>query len=83
MSNVLPDIHAELAALRAENARLKAGNAPRIKISDKGCVSVYGMGRFPVSLYRSQWIKLFEQADHIKGFIASNADALDAFDEDK
>lgn len=47
-----------------------------IKVSDKGAVSVYGLGRFPVTLYMSQWSKLFERMEEIKTFIQANADRL-------
>ena len=54
------EVRAELERLRKENAALKKG-APsgiRLKVSEKGAVSVYGMGRFPVTLYKEQWLKL-------------------------
>jgi hypothetical protein len=67
---------AELAALRAENARLKA-NQPKpralsCKVSLKGAVSIYGFGKFPVTLYKEQWAKLFAAQDMIKAFITTN-----------
>ncbi len=54
------DMKAELERLRSENAALKKGASDgiRIKVSEKGAVSVYGMGRFPVTLYKEQWLKL-------------------------
>lgn len=72
------DLELELAALRAENARLRANKAPSasIKISAKGAVSVYGLGRFPVTLYASQWQALLEKQDAIKQFILDNTAAL-------
>lgn len=72
------DLQAELEALRAENARLKAnkGNTGGIKVSAKGAVSVYGLGRFPVTLYRSQWETLLDKADDIRAFIEANASKL-------
>ncbi len=68
----------QIAALRAENARLKARATQRLrcKVSDKGAVSVYGMGRWPVTLYRSQWEALLGFADTIREFIADNSDVL-------
>ena len=50
------DLKAELERLRSENAALKKGssNAVRMKVSEKGALSVYGMGRFPVTLYKEQ-----------------------------
>jgi hypothetical protein len=43
-----------------------------IRVSDKGGVSVYGLGRFPVTLYKEQWLKLLDMADEIRKFIAEN-----------
>jgi hypothetical protein len=67
------DLKAELEKLRAENAALKGGAAkPRLKVSEKGAVSIYGMGRFPVTLYKEQWLRLLDMADEIRAFIAAN-----------
>ena len=65
---------AELERLRNENAALKKGASAgiRLKVSEKGAVSVYGMGRFPVTLYKEQWLKLLNMADDIRAFIAAN-----------
>ena len=41
-------------------------------MSDKGGVSVYGLGRFPVTLYKEQWTKLLDMADEIRAFIREN-----------
>ena len=64
----------ELARLRAENERLKRTQSRGItlKVSEKGGVSVYGLGRFPVTLYKEQWTKLLDMADEIRAFIADN-----------
>jgi hypothetical protein len=73
------DMNAELARLRAENERLKRTSASRgmtIKVSEKGGVSVYGLGRFPVTLYKEQWLKLLDLADELRAFIAANETAL-------
>jgi ribosome-interacting GTPase 1 len=74
------DLKAELARLREENAALKKGTASglRLKVSEKGAVSVYGMGRFPVTLYKEQWLKLLDIADDIRAFIAANNEHLKA-----
>lgn len=64
---------AERAALQAENAKLKAG---LLKVSEKGALSVYGMGRFPVTLYREQWEKLLALDDAIRQFIVDNESKL-------
>jgi len=47
-----------------------------LKVSEKGAVSVYGLGRFPVTLYQEQWLKLLDRADDIRAFITQNADKL-------
>jgi hypothetical protein len=61
---------AELDRLRMENERLKrAQGRGSIKVSEKGGVSVYGLGRFPVTLYKEQWAKLLDMADDIRAFI--------------
>lgn len=72
------DLRAEVERLRAENEALKAktSRATSIKVSEKGGVSVYGLGRFPVTLYKEQWLKLLAMADEIKRFIAENEDRL-------
>jgi hypothetical protein len=70
------DVQAELERLRAENAALKASTIRRgsisIKVSEKGGVSVYGLGRFPVTLYKEQWTKLLDLADEIRAFIKAH-----------
>jgi len=68
------DLKAELERLRSENAALKKGAATGItmKVSEKGAVSIYGMGRFPVTLYKEQWLKLMDMSDDIRKFIAAN-----------
>ncbi len=74
------DLQAELARLRAENERLK-GQSVRgvtLKVSTKGAVSVYGLGRFPVTLYKEQWTKLLDMADDIRAFIRDNEAMLKA-----
>ena len=62
---------AELERLRAENERLKRTqrHGVSLKVSEKGGVSVYGLGRFPVTLYKEQWGKLLDMADEIRSFI--------------
>jgi hypothetical protein len=68
------DLQAELEKLRKENAALK-GRASRgvtLKVSEKGGVSVYGLGRFPVTLYQEQWTKLLDMAEDIRAFIREN-----------
>ncbi len=78
MSEQEIDLKAELDRLRTENAALKKGSATGLtmKVSDKGALSVYGMGRFPVTLYKEQWQKLLDMSDQIRSFIASNESKL-------
>ena len=68
------DIQSELERLRAENLALKQkkNTSVSMKVSEKGAVSVYGLGRFPVTLYQEQWAKLLGLADEIKVFIEEN-----------
>jgi hypothetical protein len=72
----------ELERLRSENEALKkrASSAVRMKVSEKGAVSVYGMGRFPVTLYKEQWLKLLDMSSDIRAFIAENEARLKAKD---
>ncbi len=70
------DLKAELERLRAENAALKSGGNLRLKVSEKGGVSLYGMGRFPVTLYKEQWLKMLDMADEIRAFIKANDSKL-------
>jgi hypothetical protein len=74
------DIKAELERLRSENAALKKGATAgiRMKVSEKGAVSIYGMGRFPVTLYKEQWLRLLGMADEIRAFITANESQLKA-----
>ena len=76
------DMKAELERLRAENEVLKnkknSGGALTMKVSEKGALSVYGMGRFPVTLYKEQWLKLLEISGEIKTFITENGSRLKA-----
>ena len=71
-------LQAELERLRAENAALKARGSKGVsmKVSEKGAVSVYGLGRFPVSLYQEQWLKLLDLAGDIRSFIKENEGCL-------
>lgn len=76
------DMKEELERLRRENEELKQGRAKggtlNLKVSQKGAVSLYGMGRFPVTLYKEQWIKLLGFGEEIKKFIAANDSQLKA-----
>ena len=74
------DVKAELERLRAENERLKSRSSRGVslKVSEKGAVSVYGLGRFPVTLYKEQWARLLDTADDIRAFIKENEAKLKA-----
>jgi hypothetical protein len=75
------DLKAELERLKAENQALKERrriSSVSMKVSEKGAVSVYGLGRFPVTLYKEQWQKLLSMSDDIKAFISENEDRLKA-----
>jgi hypothetical protein len=71
----MSDLRAELEALRAENAAMKAklvGKAGTMKVTEKGGVSLYGMGRFPVTLYEDQWLRLLDAGADIRKFLGDN-----------
>ena len=72
------ELQAEIERLRAENEALKkpARGQMSLKVSEKGGLSVYGLGRFPVTLYREQWEKLLAMADQIRQFIHDNTHLL-------
>jgi len=72
------ELIAKVAALEAANAALRQARQGKltIKVSDKGAISVYGMGRWPVTLYRSQFERLLDSAEQIRAFIDANADVL-------
>jgi hypothetical protein len=74
------DLRGELERLRAENEALRARTARGVslRVSEKGAVSVYGLGRFPVTLYKEQWAKLLDMADDIKAFIRDHEAELKA-----
>jgi hypothetical protein len=65
------ELHEEIARLKAENERLKGRREGRVslKVSEKGGVSLYGLGRFPVTLYKEQWTTLLNMADDIRAFL--------------
>jgi len=68
----LPDLTAQLEALKAENAALKASSALKMKVSSKGGVSLYGLQRFPVTLYKAQWEKVIAAVPELQAFIEAN-----------
>ena len=78
MSEMSTNEREELEQLRKEKASREAAEKKGIsfKVSEKGAVSVYGLGRFPVTLYQEQWNKLLDQAVSIRSFIEQNKDRL-------
>jgi hypothetical protein len=72
------ELRAEIERLKNENEALKTSpkTATSLRVSEKGGVSVYGLGRFPVTLYKEQWLKLLAMADDIRRFIEENAGRL-------
>jgi hypothetical protein len=68
------DLKAELERLKAENERLKSRSSRGVtlKVSEKGGVSVYGLGRFPVTLYKEQWTRVLDMAEDIRAFMKEN-----------
>ncbi len=74
------DVQAELARLKAENERLKRQQASplRLKVSVKGALSVYGLGRFPVTLYKEQWARLLQHSEDIRTFLEEHDGELKA-----
>jgi len=72
------DLKKEIERLRAENEALKKPTRGQMsmKVSEKGGLSVYGLGRFPVTLYKEQWVRLLGMADEIRNFIRENDSTL-------
>ena len=72
------ELKAELERLKSENESLKARGSKGVsmKVSEKGGVSIYGLGRFPVTLYQEQWVKLLDLADDIRAFIKEHESQL-------
>jgi hypothetical protein len=72
------DLKAEVERLRRENETLKQGakRGVSLKVSEKGGVSVYGLGRFPITFYQEQWLKLLDMADQIRDFIKQHEGEL-------
>lgn len=69
------ELKAKLAELEKQVQGRKRG-ALDFKVSEKGGVSVYGLGRFPVTLYYEQWIRLLDQAEQIRAFLEDNKSHL-------
>ena len=80
MAMTLEQMAAQIAELQATNAALVAKSTARqhftCKVSVKGALSVYGLGRFPVTLYRGQWERLIAESGKVTEFIKANEAAL-------
>ncbi|MGH7391788.1 MAG: hypothetical protein ACREM3_20385 [Candidatus Rokuibacteriota bacterium] len=72
------ELRAEVERLRAENEALKARRSGSLRVSAKGAVSLYGLGRFPVTLYKEQWARLLDMAQEIRAFIREHESELKA-----
>ena len=74
------ELRAELERVKRENEALKSQSRSRgttsLKVSEKGGVSVYGLGRFPITFYQEQWVKLLDMADQIRAFIKEHESEL-------
>lgn len=69
------ELKARLAELEKQGANKRSGNL-EFRVSEKGAVSVYGMGRFPTTLYYEQWIRLLDRADDLRSFMEENKSKL-------
>ena len=80
MAQTPEEMQAELARLQAENAALKSrtSRGVSLRVSEKGGVSVYGLGRFPVTLYKEQWQKLLDMSEDIRAFLRDHDAELKA-----
>lgn len=77
------DMLAELERLKAENAALKKAPEIKIKVSGKGGISIYGLQRFPVTLYKEQWEKILDRSDELRTFIEHHATELKGYGEEE
>jgi hypothetical protein len=78
----LARLEAENKSLREQVEQRKPGQL-RLKVGEKGGLSVYGLGRFPVTLYKEQWIRLLDHAEEIKAFLKENDPLLKAKQQEK
>jgi hypothetical protein len=72
----IEQLKARIAELEAEKASNRRTGELQFKVSEKGAVSVYGLGRFPVTLYYEQWVRLLDCSDRLRGFMDENRDRL-------
>jgi hypothetical protein len=72
------DLHAELERLRAENEALKShpSREMRLKVSEKGAVSLYGIRRFPITFYADEWERIFDMVENVREFIREHEGSL-------
>jgi len=75
---MITKLSSNVFAARTQLSNKGASEGTRMKVSEKGAVSVYGMGRFPVTLYKEQWLKLLNMSEEIRAFIAENEARLKA-----
>ena len=78
MAELTNEERGELEQLRKQKAVRESQDKKGIsfKVSEKGGVSVYGLGRFPVTLYQEQWLRLFTEVENLKTFIEDNKSRL-------
>jgi len=69
------ELKARLAELEKQGTTRRTGSLD-FRVSEKGGVSVYGLGRFPVTLYYEQWIRLLDVSDKLREFLQENKDKL-------
>lgn len=69
------DLKARLAELEKQVSGKRSGNL-EFRVSEKGAVSVYGLGRFPVTLYYEQWVRLLDRAEELRTFLEENKSKL-------
>lgn len=70
------ELKKRILELERQVATKKSAGSMSFKVSDKGAVSVYGLGRFPVTLYYEQWVRLLGSADSLKTFLEENKSRL-------
>ena len=70
------ELKAKLAELEKQVETKKRTGTMEFRVSEKGGVSVYGLGRFPVTLYYEQWARLLDAAENLRNFLEENKDKL-------
>ncbi|MBE0568992.1 MAG: hypothetical protein IH577_04885 [Deltaproteobacteria bacterium] len=69
------ELLARITELEKRSGAKRSGK-PEFRVGEKGGVSVYGLGRFPVTLYYEQWIRLLDAAGELRAFLESNKGRL-------